>query len=189
MAEAKDSLRTRETLDREERYYLDQLAREEKRIAHLKGTRRRRILQRSVSLFCGIVLMLFGFIDLIVVKSMEANFNNVFIFILAEFVSIPCLRYGLVLFRKMPIEQELTAAAEEVMNIHLSLAQLREERIAMMRTPIREARTIAPAAATAEEFFRTEPTAKQDASLVCPDCGENIQQDTKICRNCGHLFI
>ena len=54
-------------------------------------------------------------------QSLEANINNILIFTLSEIIAIPVLRYGIVLFRKMPVEQELTAAAEQLIQTQDSL--------------------------------------------------------------------
>ncbi len=114
MASVQDYRTMEELLDQQEKVLSDQMKRHDREIAKLRRMRRRRIVLRSLALFCGVVLALFGIIDLIVVKTMDANFNNILIFTLSELVAIPFLRFGIVLFRKMPVEQELTAVAEQL---------------------------------------------------------------------------
>jgi hypothetical protein len=181
--------RAEEALDLQEKYLANQLRRHEQEIAKLRRKRRRRIVQGSLALFSGIVLMMFGFIDLIVVKALDANFNNILIFTLAELIAIPLLRQGIVLFRKMPVEQEITSAAEQLVQTHDSVSQLRDERLKLIRSGITSTRTITLPPPVAEHLVSFDDPIPQQASGVCPECGENIREGTKICRNCGHLFV
>lgn len=181
--------RAEELLNLQEEQFSVQMKRQQKEIAKLKATRRRHIVQRSFSLFGGVVMVLFGFIDLIVVQSLDANFNNIIIFTLSELIAIPLLRYGLVLFRKMPIEEEISSVVAKLVETQDSIAQVREERLKLIRAPIQATRTIITPLPTDEPLVSYDDTPEPDASEHCPDCGESVRAGSKICRNCGHLFI
>jgi hypothetical protein len=180
---------TAEMLDQQEKLCSEQLKRGEREIVRLKRKRNRRIVQRSIALFCGVVIMLFGFIDIIVVKQLDANFNNILIFTLCELLSIPLLRYGLVLFRKLPTEQEITSAVEQLVEIQENLFHIRDEKLKLIRNPVKMVRPgltlVQPPVETPDADLVTfdEPT------KVCPECGEGIREGARICRTCGHLFI
>ena len=126
MASDQDYRRAEELLDLQEKHLSDQLSRNQREIAALRAKRRRRVVQRSLALFSGVVLMLFGFIHLIVVKELDANFNNILIFSLSEIIAIPLLRIGFVMFRKLPVEQEITAAVEQLVQTQDSMSLLRD---------------------------------------------------------------
>jgi hypothetical protein len=181
--------RAEEILELQEKYVSDKMTRFEGEIAKLKRKRRRRILQRSVALFAGVVLVLFGFIDLIVVQSLDANFTNILVFTLSELIAIPCLRYGIVLFRTMPVEQELSAVAEQMIHTQDDIAQLRGERLKLIRTPVKSTRVNLTPLQTDEPLitFQEPPTGERSES--CPECGQPIRPGMKICRTCGHLFV
>jgi len=181
--------RTEEVLDIQEKYLSDQLKRHENEIAGLRRKRRRRVVLRSLSLFCGVVLVLFGLIDLIAIQNLNANVNNIIIFTLSELIAFPFLRYGLVLFRKMPIEQEISAAVEKFVETQDSVALLREERLKLIRTPIKAARPETQPLLPVEPLVNFDDLATQESSATCPECGENVREGAKICRKCGHLFI
>jgi len=180
--------RSEEILEIQERFLTDKIKRFEVEIAKLKGTRRRRIVQRSLSLFAGVVLVLFGFIGIIVVQAQDANFNNIIIFTLSEIIAIPLLRYGIVLFRKMPIEQEISAVVAQLVETQDGIAQLREERLRLIRTPVKATRS-GPSPFQPGEKLISFDEPQTESSERCPDCGQAIQAGTKICRACGHLFI
>ena len=181
--------RTEESIDLQEKYLANQLRRHELEIARLRKKRRRRILLRSLALFSGVVLMLFGFIDLIVVKELDANFNNILIFALSELIAIPLLRQGIVIFRKMPVEQEITSAVEQLVQTQDSVSMLRDERLKLIRGGIQSTRTVTIAPPTGEKLVTFADPTPQATSGVCPECGESIREGSKICRNCGHLFV
>jgi hypothetical protein len=181
--------RTEEALDLQEKYLSNQLRKYEQEIAKLRRKRRRRIVQRSLALLSGVLLMMFGFIDLIVVKALDANFNNILIFTLSELIGIPLVRQGIVLFRKMPVEQEITSAVEQLVQSQDSVSQLRDERLKLIRSGIKSTRTVILPPPVAEHLVSFEGPTPQQASGVCPECGENIREGSKICRNCGHLFV
>ncbi len=190
MAGGNESLRTRETLDREERYFLDVLAKQEQTIAKLKRKRRRRIVQRSLSLFGGIVTALFGIINMIFIQALDGNFKNTLIFVVAALVAIPLLRYGMVLFHhKMPVDHELTAAADEVVHTQYNLNHVREERLAIMRNPVKGTRSVGAAKTTSEAAPEPVRANDETAGPLCPDCGNPVREGAKICRTCGHLFV
>lgn len=189
MANEQEYRRTEELLDQQEKYLSDQMRRHDQEIAKIRRTRRRRIVQRSLALFCGVLLVLFGIIDLVVVNSLDANFNNIMIFTLSELIAFPFLRYGTVLFRVMPIEQELTAAVEQLVQTQDTLSQVKDEKLKLIRTPVKAARPKA-----APDPGRAMPPGEEmvsfdEPSTVCPECGESIREGTKICRTCGHLFL
>ena len=189
MASVQDYRTMEELLDQQEKVLSDQMKRHDREIAKLRRKKRRRIVQRSLALFCGVVLVLFGIIDLIVVKSMDANFNNILIFTLSELVAIPFLRFGIVLFQKMPVEQELTAVAEQLVQTQDSLAHVREEKLKLIRGPVKAVRTNTTPLQGAGRAPGEELISFDKPSGVCPECGESIREGMKICRNCGHLFI
>ncbi len=189
MGSDQDYRRSEELLDLQEKHLSDQLRRHQQEIAALKRKRRRRVVQRSLALFCGVVLMLFGIIDLIVVKELDANFNNILIFTLSEIIAIPFLRSGIVLFRKMPVEQEITAAVEQLVQTQDSISQLRDERLNLIRTPVTSTRTIISPLSKGEKLVSFDEPTPQESSGTCPECGEKVREGSKICRNCGHLFI
>ena len=165
------------------------MKRDDNEIARLRRTRRWRIILRSVQLFSGIVLALYGFIDLVVVKSLDANFNNILIFTICEIVAIPLMRKGIIMFRKMPIEQEITAAVEQLVHTQENLSNINAERLKLIRGPVKAEKlesnvpekTILP---KGEDLITFE-----QPIAVCPECGEGIKDGAKICRNCGHLFV
>jgi hypothetical protein len=135
------------------------------------------------------VLVLFGIIELIVLKSMDANVNNILVFTLSELVAFPFLRYGIVLFQKMPVEQELTAAAEQLVQTQENLAHVREERLKLIRGPVKTLKTNSIPSQGAGQAPGEQLVSFDKPSGVCPECGEGVREGMKICRNCGHLFI
>lgn len=189
MASDKDYRSNLELLDQQEKILLDQVRRQDLDIARLRRKRRRRIVQRSLALFGGIVLALFGIIDLVVVQSLDANINNILIFTLSEIIAIPVLRYGIVLFRKMPVEEELTAAAEQLMETQESLSHVRRERLALMQGPAKTTRADTPPVESTEKVVGERLVTFDQPSNVCPECGESVREGAKICRSCGHLFV
>jgi len=178
-----------ELLDQQEKILAEQVKRQDREILRLKRIRRRRIVLRSVSLFSGVVVMLFGFIDLIVIQAMDANFNNILIFTLSEIIAIPLLRFGVVLFRKMPIEREMTAAVEQLIQVQDGLSHIRNERLALMRNPVKSVRPHATFDPGKETKRNEDLVTFDEPSGVCPECGEKIRDGAKICRQCGHLFL
>jgi predicted RNA-binding Zn-ribbon protein involved in translation (DUF1610 family) len=189
MSTVEESRQIRESLEQQERYYNDQIKKLNAETSRLRGTRRRRIVQRILALFGGIVLCLFGFIDLIVIQSLEAHFNNIIIFTVSELGAIPLIRYGLVLFRTMPIDTEINAVSTKIVEIQDLLEQLRQERLKVMREPVKVVRPatetkLEPPKVSTDDFILPDQPAP-----VCPECGKEVHENAKICRNCGHLFI
>jgi hypothetical protein len=189
MASEQEYRSSLELLDQQEKIISVQVQRHDREIARLRRKRRRRIIQRSLALFVGIVLALFGIIDLIVVQSLNANITNILVFALSEFIAIPVLRHGIVLFRKMPVEDEITAVAAELVQTQESLAHIREERLALIRTSVKVVRTGAAPARTIENIVGESLVTFDQPSVVCPECGETARAGAKICRSCGHLFL
>lgn len=189
MTDKHDVLRSNEVLDLEEKYLNDKLRRQNQAIALLRRKRRRRIVLRSLALFVGLVLVLYGAVDVIVFKSLEATFGNIIFFVLAELIGLPILIQGIVLFRHMPIDREISAAAEQLVEIQDSLSQLRDERSRIAERNAASIKASPKTSKLAEPLITFEEPLKQDESGVCPSCGKEIRKGTKICRNCGHLFI
>jgi hypothetical protein len=189
MASEQENRAMGELLDQQEKVLSDQMKRHDREIARLRRKRRWRIILRSLALFCGVVLVLFGIITLIVVRSMHANFNNVFVFTLSELVAFPFLRFGIVLFQKMPVEQELTTVAEQLVETQDSLAHVREERLKLIRGPVKTEKTNITPLQGAGRAPGEQLISFDKPSAVCPECGQSVREGMKICRNCGHLFI
>jgi hypothetical protein len=189
MAVEYEHLRTEDVLEQQQKFLNDQLERHTRNISKLKARKRRFILYRMVSLFLGIVLMLFGFIDLIVVESLDANFKNIIIFTLSELAAIPLLRYSFVVFRKMSIDQDIDDIAESIVHTQDNLTQLNEERLAILRGPEKQTKTVVRPGMLKENLIDADALLAIEDSKECPDCGKKTPLKASICRNCGHLFI
>ena len=189
MNEKRDIVRTDDVINIEEKYLKDLARRQNQTMALLRRKRRRRIVLRSMALFVGLVLMLYGVIDIIVFKSLEATFGNILTFVVAELIAIPILIRGIVLFRTMPIDKEISAATEQLVETQDGLSRLRDERL----------RKSQPREQSPDATFRKPPITEllvtfEEASAaekpgICPSCGRETRKGAKICRNCGHLFV
>ena len=181
--------KTREVIDEQERFLAEQVERYSRNLSLISARKRRLIVYRLVSLFSGIVLMLFGVIDLIVIRDPNAQFQNVIIFTISELLAIPLLRYSLVVFRKLSIDKDINDLAELIALTKEQLAQIRKERLIFMRGPEKERTTVAkPPLLNPDPVDAADPPSTED-SKECPDCGKTIPRKASICRSCGHLFI
>lgn len=185
----RESLNSEALLDLQQKYLSDQLRHQNHIVDDLRKTRGRSIIRRSLSLFAGLALILFGIVYLLIMTSFDETVWNILLFGLSLIIGIPLLIPGFVLFRGLPIEKEIITAAGRLIEMQDSLEQLRHERSNKVQAPSFVVEPALQALAVSETLLDTEVPIPENASPVCPECGNEIRSGSKICRKCGHLFI
>ena len=189
MPPKQDVSKANDVFDLQQNYIIGQLKRQNEFIEELRRKRRRTIITKSSALFFGLVLMLYGIIELVFLRSFETSIGNIIMFGVVEVVAIPLFFRGVVLFRGMAFDADLSHAAEKLVDLQDDLVHLREEHARQ-----EDLSAVSSGTRTEDLQDEEEPTPLQaspvrGSSPACPECGKDIQEGARICRNCGHLFV
>ena len=188
MSSAQENFKPTNDQEELEIYLNEQLAMRRKRLARIRGRKRRLILFRMLSLFFGVILLLFGFIVLFFINPEDGNFNNILIFAVSELTAIPLLRYSWQVFRKMDLDQEISDSAELVLQTQDSVAKLHEERLKGIRTSTQENKPFVRPDKLQDDIIDATALTEEPTFKLCPKCAEYLRAEATVCIYCGHKF-
>ena len=189
MQDTQKGPRAGDVFDLQEKYLKEQIGRQNEFLGELRRKRRLQVLRRSLSLLAGLVLTTYGAIEVFLLRSLASELDTILVVGFAELTGFPLFVHGCALFHRMAFDANLTHASEKLIDLQEDLVRLRlehENQQGQSRTTLDRD----PAGTLiAEVVENPHQSLAQNSASICPDCGKEVNEHAKICRNCGHLFI